>query len=50
MDNILKENESERTQCETYSRVCGYIRPIEQWNEGKRAEFHDRAVFDKNCD
>jgi anaerobic ribonucleoside-triphosphate reductase len=31
--------------CEVYSRVVGYIRPIAQWNEGKRAEWDDRKVF-----
>jgi ribonucleoside-triphosphate reductase len=29
---------------EVYSRVVGYIRPIQQWNEGKRAEFEDRMT------
>ncbi len=29
---------------EVYSRVVGYIRPIQQWNEGKRAEFDDRMT------
>lgn len=28
-----------------YSRVVGYIRAIEQWNEGKQAEWHDRKMF-----
>ena len=35
----------ERTKCEVYSRIVGYIRPIEQWNEGKQAEWKDRKVF-----
>lgn len=30
---------------EVYSRVVGYIRPVEQWNKGKRAEFGDRKEF-----
>lgn len=30
---------------EVYSRVVGYIRPVEQWNKGKRAEFTDRKEF-----
>lgn len=29
---------------EIYSRIVGYIRPIQQWNEGKRAEFDDRVT------
>lgn len=34
-----------RTKCEVYSRVVGYIRPINQWNEGKKEEFKDRKEF-----
>jgi len=30
---------------EVYSRIVGYIRPIQQWNAGKRAEFDDRRTF-----
>jgi ribonucleoside-triphosphate reductase len=30
---------------EVYSRVVGYIRPVEQWNKGKRTEFDDRKEF-----
>jgi ribonucleoside-triphosphate reductase (formate) len=30
---------------EIYSRVVGYIRPVEQWNNAKRAEFGDRTTF-----
>ena len=33
------------TECEVYSRVTGYLRPIKQWNEGKREEFKMRKVF-----
>ena len=35
-----------RQPCEVYSRVVGYIRPVDQWNPGKQAEFHDRLMFD----
>jgi len=31
---------------EVYSRIVGYIRPIKQWNPGKRAEFDDRSTVD----
>lgn len=30
---------------EVYSRVVGYIRPVEQWNKGKQAEFCDRKEY-----
>jgi len=34
-----------RTKCQVFSRVCGYLRPVSQWNEGKQQEFHDRTKF-----
>lgn len=34
-----------RTKCEIYSRVVGYIRPVNQWNEGKQSEYADRVEF-----
>jgi anaerobic ribonucleoside-triphosphate reductase len=34
-----------KTKTEVYSRVCGFLRPVEQWNDGKVAEFHDRSMF-----
>ncbi len=38
--------EIKRTKCEVWSRIVGYIRPIQQWNEGKRCEWDDRKTFD----
>ena len=35
----------QRTKCEVYSRVVGYLRPVIQWNRGKQAEWTDRRVF-----
>ena len=31
--------------CEVYSRIVGYIRPVQQWNDGKAQEFNDRKMF-----
>ena len=33
-------------ECEIYSRIVGYIRPVKQWNKGKKAEFKNRKTFD----
>ncbi len=30
---------------EVYSRVVGYMRPVDQWNQGKQAEFKMRKAF-----
>lgn len=32
--------------CEVYSRIVGYIRPVNQWNKGKQMEFHNRTTFE----
>lgn len=32
-------------ECEIYSRVVGYIRPVKQWNIGKQKEFKVRKTF-----
>ncbi|AEE96276.1 ribonucleoside triphosphate reductase [Mahella australiensis] len=32
-------------ECEVYSRVVGYYRPVQCWNKGKRQEFSDRKEF-----
>jgi hypothetical protein len=31
--------------CEVYSRVVGYLRPVNQWNKGKVAEWNMRKEF-----
>jgi ribonucleoside-triphosphate reductase len=31
--------------CEVYSRVVGYYRPVRNWNEGKQEEFRQRREF-----
>ena len=36
-------------KCEVYSRVVGYLRPVDQWNDGKQAEFTVRRTFDKSA-
>jgi len=40
------EQEGESTICEVYSRVVGYLRPVNQWNKGKQREFSDRKMFE----
>jgi len=31
--------------CEVYSRIVGYLRPVQNWNDGKQQEFADRKTF-----
>ena len=32
-------------KCTVFSRIVGYLRPINQWNDGKQEEFKDRKMF-----
>ncbi len=33
---------------EVYSRITGYYRPVQNWNDGKAQEFKDRKVYNIN--
>ena len=35
----------DRTQCEVFSRIVGYLRPVQNWNDGKVAEFAMRQEY-----
>jgi len=39
------QSENKTTSCEVFSRVVGYLRPVNQWNKGKQREFTDRSAF-----
>jgi anaerobic ribonucleoside-triphosphate reductase len=41
------EESGKKVKCEVWSRSVGYLRPVEQWNEGKQQEFKDRKTFDR---
>ena len=34
------------TRTEVYSRITGYYRPVQNWNDGKAQEYKDRKVYD----
>ncbi|MBN2127368.1 MAG: hypothetical protein JW703_03170 [Candidatus Diapherotrites archaeon] len=42
----------DETKCnketEVFSRVVGYFRPVNNWNEGKKEEFEDRKAYSEN--
>lgn len=43
--SVTKSNQCGQ-ECEIYSRVCGYYRPVARWNKGKKEEFKERVTFD----
>ena len=32
-------------ECEVYSRIVGFFRPVQNWNPGKSEEYKDRKTF-----
>ena len=34
---------------EVYSRITGYYRPVQNWNDGKRQEYDQRKLYDPCC-
>ncbi len=42
------KTEGKSTPCEVYSRIVGYLRPVDHWNDGKLEEFKQRKLFDRS--
>lgn len=43
ISDLKKEmSEVQGSKCEVYSRVVGYLRPVQNWNKGKKEEFSMR--------
>jgi anaerobic ribonucleoside-triphosphate reductase len=38
-----------RTKCLVFSRVVGYLTPVQNWNEAKKAEFEQREFYTNDC-
>ena len=45
-----KELEAKRTKCIVYTRVMGYLRPVESFNIGKIGEHKQRVLFKEKKD
>ncbi len=43
--NATPVKSEQKVPCEVYSRIVGYLRPTQNWNEGKQEEFKDRRTF-----
>ena len=42
---IPKNFVEEQTETEVYSRVVGYLRPVKNWHDSKKAEYENRVNF-----
>lgn len=43
----MQKNTKERTECEVWTRVMGYHRPVSYFNTGKKAEHYSRTHFEE---
>jgi anaerobic ribonucleoside-triphosphate reductase len=57
-DNADDKKPIKKVACEVYSRIVGYLRPVQDWNKGKQQEFAERKPYtvpdsvppsDKSC-
>jgi anaerobic ribonucleoside-triphosphate reductase len=44
---VVQEEQAQEAQvpCEVYSRIVGYLRPVQNWNKGKKQEFAARRTY-----
>jgi len=47
-DDCFKKDKSYKQKCEVYSRVVGFLRPVQSWNKGKQQEYKDRKTYGRN--
>ncbi len=45
LDNENGSKKVRAIRAEVYSRVVGYYRPVQDWNEGKKEEFKERKYL-----
>jgi anaerobic ribonucleoside-triphosphate reductase len=43
--DIQESPEELEVPCEVYSRIVGYLRPVQNWHQGKQQEFRERKTF-----
>jgi len=45
MSESRKKTGARAVRTEVYSRIVGYYRPVQSWNNGKREEFSQREYI-----
>ena len=43
----IELSDDERQQCEVWTRVMGYHRPVSSFNRGKQGEYAERVCFEE---
>ncbi len=42
---IIRIEDRERRECEVWTRVMGYLRPVRDFNIGKKSEHKERVFY-----
>lgn len=42
---VIRIEDRERRECEVWTRVMGYYRPVSEFNIGKKSEHRERVLF-----
>jgi len=48
LENGVIVPEKARMRAEVYTRAVGFLRPVESFHDGKKAEFKDRKTYKVN--
>jgi len=46
---VIDCNGNKRTECQIFTRVMGYHRPVSQYNRGKKSEYYSRSCFNEQA-
>jgi len=49
MSKEVTLKDEERQECEVWTRVMGYHRPVSEYNLGKKGEYDERQCFKEPC-
>lgn len=53
IENLTPEQrkwfDAHRQRCEVWTRVMGYHRPVQMFNDGKQSEFAERVMFTESA-
>ena len=47
-NQVITISDEERQECEIWTRVMGYYRPVSEFNIGKKSEYAERVLFQEN--
>ena len=45
VEDVETSKDKRRVKTEVYSRIVGYLRPVQSWNIAKKLEFEDRKTY-----